>query len=711
MFCDACTQYRLLCRDLHDKNSIIRVRVCRQCFTKHRNDRARNTKRKSESNNPAAAASPPTDRSSKQTAQYTKTNAGTIKAAPTPTNRPTKPATPSSASRTVQTVTVSKSPAAKATPKRSSQLDSQIARLNDGESGSKNALAVMMRKEVAQDDRDDREEEHEEVEEEEEDGEEGEEDEEEEEEEEGEESIEEGEEEEELVEEADEEEHEIMSIPSDSLATVKHSTASPVQQRPASRSAASPAAAASSAYTFNALTPRAKTHDSKETVSAATPDKETRRSYSGHEGRGEERLTEASSETVRGTPRSSQAASQQTTQQTMPVVQSSEYSRKPPTPSQPAPSSPSVRQQSPSLYIQTETPRSAAKLPSTPRSSITPQAAKVFAALARSTPSSANQQSNSAALTSGIAQPSFAQSLSGSVIVPSWPPVAEDHLMAVRGHVVEASTVMSASPLLTTAEEIESSATQPSNNSLAEQSVPKAVSTPSRTSRPQSAKSPSPTRSSTHVDGLLSSSSPTATGQVAAPPPAFSSSATAATSMRQRSPQKSDVQVYTLNVMRKPAFQPKAHTFTDSIAPALQSPKPSIVSPYQRFLQPVPFAVSVFIFIMLCAIFPLLYTVPATLVLATTVPLLYSWLYEKKTQAEVPLDVKRDFPQLVEVRDQLLEKKRNEEFEHEETERLSRVLPSPTLAKDYASQSEVGDLDEEGDHRSRVAPEARRLVV
>ena len=74
--------------------------------------------------------------------------------------------------------------------------------------------------------------------------------------------------------------------------------------------------------------------------------------------------------------------------------------------------------------------------------------------------------------------------------------------------------------------------------------------------------------------------------------------------------------------------------------------------------------------------------------------------------------VERDFPQLVEVRDQLIEENRREQFERNETRRLSEVLPSPSLAKHYATQSLVSDgLEEEEDHRHRVGPEAAKLVV
>ena len=148
--------------------------------------------------------------------------------------------------------------------------------------------------------------------------------------------------------------------------------------------------------------------------------------------------------------------------------------------------------------------------------SITPQAARVFAALARSTPPSATQPSVSAspAPSTVSEQPSMGQALSGSVIVPSWPPVAEDHLLAVRGHVVEASTVRPASPLVTSEESDSTLARKPMNFSLNQQST--TVSTPSHTSKLQSITSSSTSQTSTSSASLLSAMSPTATGRVPA---------------------------------------------------------------------------------------------------------------------------------------------------------------------------------------------------
>ena len=120
---------------------------------------------------------------------------------------------------------------------------------------------------------------------------------------------------------------------------------------------------------------------------------------------------------------------------------------------------------------------------------------------------------------------------------------------------------------------------------------------------------------------------------------------------------------------------------------------------------------AVLLFVTLCAVFPLLYTVPATLFFCISVPLLYSWLWEQKRQADEPMAVKRDFPQLVEVREQLLEEKRAEQYERDERRQLSKALPSPRLAVDYASQTEVSAEDvEEEDVRQRM-PERAKLVV
>jgi len=113
----------------------------------------------------------------------------------------------------------------------------------------------------------------------------------------------------------------------------------------------------------------------------------------------------------------------------------------------------------------------------------------------------------------------------------------------------------------------------------------------------------------------------------------------------------------------------------------------------------------------MCALLPLVLTVPITVVVATTVPFLYSWLWDERMKAQQPLVVSRDFPQLVDVHNQLVEQKQREQFARAETKRLSAVLPSPTLAKDYASQSIVTDAMDDEDETARVAMRKANLVV
>ena len=308
VFCDSCSRYRLLCRDLHDKNAIIRVRVCRSCFSKHRNDRARTPKRKSGTSNTANTPHIPQDKDKeKHSKQATPTHHTTTTTA---AGRKTAPSTPTSATaRSAQTITVSTLPASIPAPKRNPLLDKQIAQLNDGEGGGKKrSMLDILKREVEKDDTHDRgeqeeeeEEEEEGEEEEEEEGEEGEE--EEEEEEQGVEGsaadqsvIEEGEEVEEEEEEEEEEEgeeaHEIMSIPADSLASVKHSVAptvpTPRAQQRSTAGAQTQSMANSATSTVTAGTPRATAASSKEAARVVTADKETQRGvhYIRREGRG-----------------------------------------------------------------------------------------------------------------------------------------------------------------------------------------------------------------------------------------------------------------------------------------------------------------------------------------------------------------------------------------------------------------------------------------
>ena len=711
VYCDSCSRYRLLCRDLHDKNSIIRVRVCRGCFSKHRNDRARPPKRKTPT--PTAAAADNQQHSQPQPQPQTAAV------------RKTKPPTPKSVTpRVRQPVPSSALPAAVPVPKANPQLDRQIAQLSDDELGGCKPVLDVLKKEVEKDDREDAQRLEavgaEEVEEEEEEGEamddeeeEVEEVEEEEEEEEGEDAnqsmIEEGDEEAE-----DEEVEEIMSIPADSLASVKHGAAPSVATPRAQPALTSRSPShTTSTVTINpvtASTPRATAVSSgrKELVQAVTADKESERVHATFERKGEGRLTETVDETVMATPRSAKQLSQQTTQQQEPpIVQSSEFSKKPPTPKHPTPASPAQRQQPPPSTVQVETPRSASnRVATTPRSSITPRAAKVFAALARSTAPPATAPSDASA---AVDQHTMPHTLSGSVMVPSWPPVADDHLLAVRAHVVEASTVRPASPLVSSAEADSTSPTQPAGSVSIEQSTV------------ASTFSPAPKlQSGTIAASALATLSPTAAGRVAAPPPAFGPSTTAATAINKLSTPQPTEQTKASTQLRT-VHQPASRlAVTTDQRPRIkkihtqpQPPPSAAPSPYQAFLQPVPIAVAVFVFIMLCAVFPLLYTVPATLLLATSVPFLYSWLWEKRTAAQQPMVASRDFPHLVEG----LEKKQREQFELSETKRLSAVLPSPTLAKDSASQSEVVDDgeeeedDDEDDASRQVATVKAKLVV
>ena len=715
VFCGSCSSYRLLCRDVKDPNAITQVRVCRSCFSKHRNDKARTPKR----NSTASAA--PTN--SNTTA--TKPTAQTISYTTLATKRVKSPKAATTSTRTAQPVARSTPPPAVPAPRRNPQLDKQIAQLNDDESGGKKPVLSILRREAERDDKLDTGEvgEDDVDDDEEEEGEEGEEEYEEEEEEEEEEAeegtatnqsvIEEGEEAEEEEEGEDEDqegEQEIMNIPTDSLASVKHATEpsapTPRTQQRAAPTAPTQTVSASTTTTVTAASPRMMAPSNKETPRPATTDKETARVYSTFEGKGEERLIETTDTKVTATPRSvkqaSEQANEQTAQQVMPIVQSSEYSKKPPTPRQPAPSSPPLRQQPPPPNTQVETPRSTTKAASTPRSSITPQAAKVFAALARSaTPKSDAVPSMSAAPapSTAVTQQSTSQTLSGSVIVPSWPPVAEDHAMALRGHVVEASTVHPVSSLIASAEAEDDSATVPADHSRIQQSM-----------------------------------SPTATGQVAAPPPAFASSKASATAaatadkqMQQRSEQRATstqtqpqhrpaavrIEPTTEKAsLKQPPTAHQPHPIHSNSQPPRHPAATPAPSPYELFLQPVPLVIAVLTFFVLCAVLPLVYTVPATLVLATSVPLLYSWLWQKKRQAEQEpaFVVGRDFPQLVEVHEQLVEERRREQFERDEASRLSEVLPSPTLAKDYASQCVITDGKEDEEDERQEAQRAKLVV-